>query len=294
MTRVLCLPLLLLSTTAQAQPPGVEPGESYHRIFVTSTTYGISSSDSFPPPSGFINGPTGADWNVTMSAFDSGLLTSWNGVDLVYTALLSTSTADANTRFTIAGKIYNTNDEKVADDATDFWNGSLDNAIKYDEYGVVPSTPRVWSGSLSDGNWDGFSCHDWTDSSRLGGYGIAPSTSTFWLRLASQRCNEVSRLYGISPAFTLPDSADFNNNNAVDGGDFLTWQRNAGTVGPLATHANGDANGDDSIEVADLAVWELQYGGVPPLTAAVASVPEPTTYGLCLVAAACLLATRKV
>jgi GH25 family lysozyme M1 (1,4-beta-N-acetylmuramidase) len=87
-------------------------------------------------------------------------------------------------------------------------------------------------------------------------------------------------------------SADFDGNNVVDGFDFLTLQQNLGTVGPMATHANGDANGDDLINDADLAVWESQYGGAPPLTAAVASVPEPTTCTLAL-AALCLAMSRR-
>ncbi|MCH7750619.1 MAG: S8 family serine peptidase [Planctomycetes bacterium] len=89
----------------------------------------------------------------------------------------------------------------------------------------------------------------------------------------------------------VPDSADFNGDNLVDGSDFLTWQRNAGTVGPMATHANGDANGDDQINAADLVVWELQYGSAPPL-AAIAAVPEPSTCVLAL-AALCLAMSKR-
>ena len=77
----------------------------------------------------------------------------------------------------------------------------------------------------------------------------------------------------------------------VDGFDFLTLQRNLGTVGPMATHAKGDANGDDFINDADLAVWEAQYGSPPPL-AAIGAVPEPTTSALAL-AALCLAIGRR-
>ena len=87
-------------------------------------------------------------------------------------------------------------------------------------------------------------------------------------------------------------SADFDEDGDVDGFDFLTLQRNLGTVGPLATHANGDANGDDQINDADLAVWEAQYGSAPPLSAVSAAVPEPTTCTLAL-AALCLAMSRR-
>jgi len=77
----------------------------------------------------------------------------------------------------------------------------------------------------------------------------------------------------------------------VDGLDFLTLQRGTGFVGPLATHANGDANGDDQINDADLDVWEAQYGSAPPLSA-IGAVPEPTTCTLAL-AALCLAMSRR-
>ena len=101
----------------------------------------------------------------------------------------------------------------------------------------------------------------------------------------------ISKPYGISPAITLPDSADFNGDNVVDGLDFLTLQRNLGTVGPMATHANGDANGDDFINDANLGVWEAQYGSSPPL-AAIATVPEPSTLALSTLALSALALLR--
>ncbi|MCH8839708.1 MAG: hypothetical protein IH831_03360, partial [Planctomycetes bacterium] len=72
------------------------------------------------------------------------------------------------------------------------------------------------------------------------------------------------------------DDADFNNDNFVDGLDFLTWQQNSGLIGG-ALNADGDANGDGNVDEADLAIWESQYGGPPPLSAVSSAVPEPTT-----------------
>jgi hypothetical protein len=80
------------------------------------------------------------------------------------------------------------------------------------------------------------------------------------------------------------EDADFDNNNAVDGHDFLTLQRNLGT-GTL--HANGDG----TVDADDLGIWETQCGTVSPL-AAVSVVPEPTTCTLAL-AALCLAMSRR-
>jgi len=91
----------------------------------------------------------------------------------------------------------------------------------------------------------------------------------------------------------LPEDADFDEDNDVDGQDFLAWQRGFGSAGGLA---DGDANGDGVVNGSDLAIWEGQFGTVAALGAlagASTAVPEPTTLGLFL-AATGLLLTRRV
>ncbi|MCA9234773.1 MAG: PQQ-dependent sugar dehydrogenase [Planctomycetales bacterium] len=68
--------------------------------------------------------------------------------------------------------------------------------------------------------------------------------------------------------------ADFDDSGVVDGGDFLTWQRQfASTAGlPL-----GDADDDGLVGAADLDFWQRQFGPAPLASA----VPEP---GACLIA----------
>jgi hypothetical protein len=60
-----------------------------------------------------------------------------------------------------------------------------------------------------------------------------------------------------SPGTFQPNDADFDNNNIVDGVDFLIWQRGLANGN---THADGDANRDDVVDEIDLAIWESQYG----------------------------------
>jgi hypothetical protein len=76
--------------------------------------------------------------------------------------------------------------------------------------------------------------------------------------------------------------ADFNNDSAVDGADYLIWQRNLGSAGGLE---QGDADGDGRVTSADLGFWRQQFEQGPP----VAAVPEPAAgailvYGLALTA----------
>lgn len=69
-----------------------------------------------------------------------------------------------------------------------------------------------------------------------------------------------------------PSSADFNNDDVVDGADFLIWQRGFGAVG-TGTPATGDANGDLNVNDADLQAWKNQFG----TAGSIAAVPEPAS-----------------
>jgi hypothetical protein len=71
--------------------------------------------------------------------------------------------------------------------------------------------------------------------------------------------------------------ADFNNDNIVDGVDFLTWQRGVGTAG---TPSTGDANGDGQINGVDLGILRTQFGGPPGAFSTTAAIPEPATSAL--------------
>lgn len=63
-----------------------------------------------------------------------------------FLSVLSDSTTDAASRFTINAPIYNTFGQQVASNSANLWSGSLLNAVRYDESGNVV-TSRVWTGS---------------------------------------------------------------------------------------------------------------------------------------------------
>lgn len=76
--------------------------------------------------------------------------------------------------------------------------------------------------------------------------------------------------------------ADFDNDGDIDGGDFLTLQRNMGGAGPA-----GDADGSGTVDGTDLAIFESQFGPGGGVSAA----PEPASAAL---AALALLAAAAV
>ena len=86
------------------------------------------------------------------------------------------------------------------------------------------------------------------------------------------------------------EDADFNNDNIVNGNDFLIWQRGFGGAG---TNATGDADGNGQVNAADLAIWKAKFG-TPGATPATAAIPEPATAMLALAGlASCVAGTRS-
>ncbi len=77
-------------------------------------------------------------------------------------------------------------------------------------------------------------------------------------------------------AAAVAEDGDFNNDNVVDGADFLIWQRG---FGPTGTNLTGDADDNGVVDGADLAIWKSQFGGAPAAAVA-AAVPEPATLAL--------------
>ena len=97
-------------------------------------------------------------------------------------------------------------------------------------------------------------------------------------------------LIGLSSETVAVDDADFNNDNIVDGNDFLIWQRGF-NVG--VNNASGDANGNGVVDGADLVIWKAQFGGPPPAIGAIAAIPEPAAATLALLAGVALVRRRR-
>ena len=81
-------------------------------------------------------------------------------------------------------------------------------------------------------------------------------------------------------------SADYDRNGLVDGGDLLLWQRQLGSSVTAGTGADGTLDG--LVNAADLALWKGAFG--TPASSALAAVPEPSTLAAALMMAACCVA----
>lgn len=63
-------------------------------------------------------------------------------------------------------------------------------------------------------------------------------------------------------------AGDYNQNGAIDGGDFLVWQREFGA----GAGSPADGNGDDTVDGDDLALWRQVLNQAPGATGATLSV----------------------
>ena len=124
------------------KPAGVEPGDSFRLLFVTSTYTSAASADI-------------ADYNgfVQTRAAANSNLASFSGQ---FRALISTSDAVArdNTATTGTGvPIYWVSGAKVADNYADLYDGSWDSEAGRTETGADRSRVNhvVWTGSNADG-----------------------------------------------------------------------------------------------------------------------------------------------
>jgi hypothetical protein len=64
-----------------------------------------------------------------------------------------------------------------------------------------------------------------------------------------------------APAVIAGLPADFDQDNDIDGFDFLAWQRNMGMAStPAPTQSHGNANGDTMVNNSDLTAWKQGFG----------------------------------
>lgn len=76
-------------------------------------------------------------------------------------------------------------------------------------------------------------------------------------------------------AFTVtpPPTGDFDQSGAVNGGDFLLWQRGFGKPSPSAMLNDGDGDWDGDVDSDDLAVWREQFGQINSTSILSATAP---------------------
>ncbi len=119
-------------------PSGLTLGDSFHLAFVSSTQ-GRADNDDIEYYNGVLQGLADASSLGGMSDF------TWKVIG-------STAAVDARDNAVVSAGVYRTDGVKVADDATDFWDGSHDAVMDKDENGAqFTGWSWTYTGSNSDG-----------------------------------------------------------------------------------------------------------------------------------------------
>lgn len=187
-------------------PPDLEPGDKYHLVFVTRFDMFVSTNPSIPPFFPVFGSIEAADWNVSTSAGLASLLD--DGVFFEsppYTAIMSAFGENARDRINVTAPVYNMQGELLAVDHADLFDGAIENAVRYDEYGVaVPIGTPVWTGSTPTGFVGLETASNWNNPSGFADVANPHMNDQRWLRRNSSRANIGARIYGFSPQLTVP------------------------------------------------------------------------------------------
>ena len=179
-TAIAVVPLAALAAPITV-PSDLNVGDQYRLAFVTSTTLNaVVTGTDITLYNAFVSGVANGQPEL------AALGTTW-------TAIGSTSADDARDNTSTnpftdgAGvPIYRLDDNRIADDNSDLWDGTIQTALSITESGVDIANIAVWTGTATDGTGAvglgsmpnvtfgvaGFVAAGWIDQGAVGGGGL--------------------------------------------------------------------------------------------------------------------------
>jgi hypothetical protein len=156
--------------------------------------------------------------------------------------------------------------------------------------GVTPGDVLAWSVIATAGVGPYFVPTDQGQSIEYAGGTAVIKFGTAWQFISPAQDHSFQTFVN---ATTQQPSADFDEDDDVDGEDFLIWQRGLGTDGG-ATLSDGNTNeyADGDVDGDDLGVWRVQFGS-PDSTPTASAVPEPAAICLAFLGLTAYLARRR-
>ncbi len=169
-------------STTSSSSSGAPAGS--HVLFVTST-----------PFAAMLGPPSAIDARCMNAAAGASLSGVWKAVISI------TAESDAKGRISITAPVYNMAGERLADDADTFWDGQLEAAVGFDEFGAAKSVV-VWTGSATNGGLFALAgtCSSWSvgAAESTGRTGFSGSANTGWISMSQSGCDGNFSLYCIS------------------------------------------------------------------------------------------------
>ncbi|MFM8300315.1 MAG: PEP-CTERM sorting domain-containing protein [Microcystis aeruginosa] len=204
------LATLVTASAAQAAlvvvPPGLNPGDQYRLVFVTSGTRNATSSNINDYNTFVTNQVTGSALatQLTTAGFNLGTIT-WKAIG-------STSATSAKVNTGTDGSqpdvpIYLINGNKVANNNADLWDGSILTTIELTPAETAPPNFRVFSGTNSDGTSAGAANALGGSDSFAINVGRNDYFNSSWIFAATRRNDDPLPFYGMSSVLTVPTPA---------------------------------------------------------------------------------------
>ncbi len=159
--------------------------ESSPTVFVSVNTY-----------TGNLGGVYFGDFACQLEAHNASLGGTWR-------AILSTSSANANSRIVLNKAYYNlrpagSGGPQLLTTTNTLWQGRA-NAVLYTASGTSAGSVQVWTGSNASGAYvSSESCSDWTSTSGNGEYGYSDHTGGNWINWSNAACTGALRRYCIN------------------------------------------------------------------------------------------------
>ena len=186
-----------------------------HKAFQTSVAFNGNLKATYNSQV-FATGLEGADYRCQFLATNAGLTQK-------YVAIVSDASINAIRKVAINGRVYLTNDLKIANDRADLWDGTLTNSISADETGAGTVDLNVWTGTNGDGLQNANTCLSWTSAlgTDNGRVGDSSRTTSLWTTSANRICILQSTLYCISQ-IDIPNLNSFSANSGATSGQIAT------------------------------------------------------------------------
>lgn len=176
-------------------PAGLNPGDQFRIVFVSSATRTATSSNI-------------ADYDTFIDNLATAAALTYNGVDVTWFALGSTATVSAISRLPSSASspaLYRLDGVKIADSTSDLWDASIDAPINVNEFVSGGITGQVATGTSTSGT--GFGGSALGGSSGITVRGNPSATGGNWIFASPQVQTGQWRVYGYSEVLTVQGTA---------------------------------------------------------------------------------------